>query len=272
MSTVNYVIKQLGNLIAPLGKGALASLVVVLALNEFGKYSYAKKHKTQRGGNIFNELVKTVLPMSKNDLLALASILLLNYFNQQKHHKGHRGKKKGGSTIYGEVVNLLAPVGVNAFGASVIILFLNDIFRKRNRHKGGMHHEEEHMMGGMMEDEEHMMGGMMEDEEHMMGGMHQEQDQMMGGTFVQNIGQLVAPLGPNAFFSVGILTILSQLFDRKSFGLKSGVKHSVSDLRKKLKSTISGLTKLKKKVVIKKKKATAKKKKAVVSKKKKSRK
>ena len=243
MSTVNYVIKQLGNLIAPLGKSALASLVVILALNEFGKYSYAKKHKTQKGGNIFNELVTTVLPMSKNDLLALASILLLNYFNQQ-HHKGHTGKKKGGSTIYGEVVNLLAPIGVNAFGASVIILFLNDIFRKRHKHKGGMHHEEEHMMGGM----------------------HQEQDQMMGGTFVQNIGQLVAPLGPNAFFSVGILTILSQLFDRKSFGLKSGVKHSVSELRKKLKSTISGLTKTKKK------KAATKKKKAVVSKKKKSKK
>ena len=238
MSTVNYVIKQLGNLIAPLGKGALASLVVVLALNEFGKYSYAKKHKTQRGGNIFNELVTTVLPMSKNDLLALASILLLNYFNQQKNHKGHKGKKKGGSTIYGEVVNLRAPIGVNAFGASVIILFLNDIFRKRHRHKGGMMEEE--MMGGMMEEE------------------------MMGGTFVQNIGQLIAPLGPNAFFSVGILTILSQLFDRKSFGLKSGVRQSVSDLRKKLKSTISGLTKTKKKVV--------KKKKAVVSKKKSTRK
>jgi len=252
MSTVNYVIKQLGNLIAPLGKSALASLVVILALNEFGKYSYAKKHKTQKGGNIFNELVTTVLPMSKNDLLALASILLLNYFNQQ-HHKGHTGKKKGGSTIYGEVVNLLAPIGVNAFGASVIILFLNDIFRKRHKHKGGMPEEEEHMMGGMHHEEEHMMGGMPEEE-------------MMGGTFVQNIGQLVAPLGPNAFFSVSILTILSQLFDRKSFGLKSGVKHSVSELRKKLKSTISGLTKTKKK------KAATKKKKAVVSKKKKSRK
>jgi hypothetical protein len=244
MSTVNYVIKQLGNLIAPLGKGALASLVVVLALNEFGKYSYAKKHKTQRGGNIFNELVTTVLPMSKNDLLALVSILLLNYFNQQKNHKGHKGKKKGGSTIYGEVVNLLAPVGVNAFGASVIILFLNDIFRKRHRHKGGMMEEEE-MMGGMYHEEEEMMGGMMEEE-------------MMGGTFVQNIGQLIAPLGPNAFFSVGILTILSQLFDRKSFGLKSGVRQSVSDLRKKLKSTISGLTKTKKKAVVSKKKRTRK--------------
>ena len=80
---------------------------------------------------------------------------------------------------------------------------------------------------------------------------------MMGGTFVQNIGQLVAPLGPNAFFSVGILTILSQIFDRKSFGVKSGVKQSVSDLRKKLKSTISGLTK-KKKVVVSKKKRTRK--------------
>ena len=58
MSGINYVIKVLGDLIAPLGKDKLASLVVVLALNEFGKYSYAKKTK-QKGGSIFNNLVKT---------------------------------------------------------------------------------------------------------------------------------------------------------------------------------------------------------------------
>ena len=70
MSSVTYVISQLGNLIAPLGKEALASLVVVLALNEFGKHSYAKTHKTQKGGNMLSEFVNVVLPMSKNDLLA----------------------------------------------------------------------------------------------------------------------------------------------------------------------------------------------------------
>ncbi len=48
MSSVNYVIKQLGDLIASLGKNKLATLVVVLALNEFGQYQFAKKTKTQK--------------------------------------------------------------------------------------------------------------------------------------------------------------------------------------------------------------------------------
>ena len=93
MSSVNYVIKQLGNLIAPLGKNELASLIVILALNEFGKYDFAKKTKTQKGGAIFNELIKVILPMGKNDIVVLAAILLLNYYNQNK--KGvHPSKKK----------------------------------------------------------------------------------------------------------------------------------------------------------------------------------
>ena len=175
--------------------------------------------------------------MSKNDLLALASILLLNFYNQHKHSKS--GKKVGGSTIYGEIVDLLAPVGINAFGASVVVLFLNDIFKKNKKQKGG----------------------------------DAEAEPQMGGTYVANIAKLVAPLGANAFFSVAALTLLAQLFDRKSFGLKSGVTKSVSALRKDLSKTVKTLTMSKKKaVVLKKKKATATKKKKVVLKKKKGKK
>ena len=93
MSGMNYVIKVLGDLIAPLGKDKLASLIVVLALNQFGKYSFAKKTK-QKGGNIFNNLVSTVMPMSKDNLLTLASILLLDYF--MKKNRSTSTKKRGG--------------------------------------------------------------------------------------------------------------------------------------------------------------------------------
>ena len=93
----------------------------------------------------------------------------------------------------------------------------------------------------------------------------------MGGTYVANIAKLVAPLGANAFFSVATLTLLAQLFDRKSFGLKSGVSKSVSALRKDLSKTVKTLTMSKKKaVVLKKKRKAAAKKKAVVVKKKKT--
>ena len=166
-------------------------------------------------------------------LLYIIYFVLLNYFNHHKHSKS--GKKVGGSTIYGEVVDLLAPVGLNAFGASVVILFLNDIFRKNKKQKGG----------------------------------DAEAETQMGGTYVANITKLVAPLGSNAFFSVAILSLLAQIFDRKSFGLKSGVVKTVSALRKDLSKTVKSLTMSKKKaVVLKKKKTTTKKKKKVVSKKK----
>lgn len=48
MSAVNYIIQQLGNLIAPLGKNQLATLIVILALNEFGQYNFAKKAKHKK--------------------------------------------------------------------------------------------------------------------------------------------------------------------------------------------------------------------------------
>ena len=90
----------------------------------------------------------------------------------------------------------------------------------------------------------------------------------MGGTYVANISKLVAPLGVNAFFSVATLTLLAQLFDKKSFGLKSGISKSVSDLRKDLSKTVKALTMSKKKAVVLKKKTAAKKKAVVVKKKK----
>ena len=60
----NVVLKTLGDLIAPLGINQLATLVVVLSLNEFNKYHYAKRTR-QKGGSLFKGLVQTVLPMEK---------------------------------------------------------------------------------------------------------------------------------------------------------------------------------------------------------------
>jgi hypothetical protein len=207
MSSVNYIINQLGDLIAPLGKNELVSLIVILAVNEFGKYTFAKTSKTQKGGSIFEELINVILPMSKNDVIVLASILLLNYFNQNKDVNQKSKKiKHGGSNIYGEIVDLLAPLGVNAFGASIVILFLNEIFNKKQ--KGG--------------------------------------SSKLGGSYVDSISELVTPLGVNAFFSVVILTLLSKLFDKASYGSKSGIKEKKSDLRKKLSKNLSSINFLKK--------------------------
>ena len=80
----------------------------------------------------------------------------------------------------------------------------------------------------------------------------------MGGSYVGSIGKLIGPLGANAFFSVVILTLLSKLFDKKSFGSKSGVRKSVVNLRNELSKHISSLSKTGKKVAKKVVKKTSK--------------
>ena len=130
--SLNIVILEISKLLIPLGVNALASLAVVLSLNELGKYNYAKRTKSQKGGNIFSVLVKSLAPLGKTHLVVLVSILLLHYFSKEKNKKK---KLKGGNcgTIFVEVSKLLAPLGVNALGASALILLLQHIMKKKNK-------------------------------------------------------------------------------------------------------------------------------------------
>ena len=103
---------------------------------------------------------------------------------------------KGGSSIYGEIVKLVAPLGLNAFGASLVVLFLNHVTTK-----------------------------------------HKNKKSQKGG-YIGELAQLIAPLGADAFLSTGVLLLLAKIYDRKSYGSKSGVKQSMTQLRKSLKEKL----------------------------------
>ena len=70
-------VTTLSGMLAPMGKNALVSLVVLL----FSRHliSSRKMTKKQMGGNLI-DYTKMLLPMTKNNLLALASILLIHHF------------------------------------------------------------------------------------------------------------------------------------------------------------------------------------------------
>ena len=128
-------VNSLGKLIAPLGVNELATLVVLLFLNDY----MHKKDKKQKGG-MMNTYVDMLVPMGKNNLVVLASLLLLNHFA----HKNRKTSKKqsGGADILSFLDELLAPLGVNAFGTAWLLVILNEAFaarkNKSKKQKGGV--------------------------------------------------------------------------------------------------------------------------------------
>lgn len=200
MSELLYVIKDIGKLLIPLGINKLASLSVILLLNEFKKFGFSKKQKVKKGGsvtNVFNVLVKTIAPLGKNHLLTLASLLLLNYFMKKVNSKDVK-VKQGGVMINRELVKLLAPLGVNNMGASIVILILLYIVNKNKK-----------MIGGGTDNGE--------DTKHL-----------------NNLKKKLSKHKPHCFQSVSILGGAAALFDRKIYGSESGIKVSVKKLRENL--------------------------------------
>ena len=206
MSELLFVIKDISKLLVPLGITPLASLAVILLLNEFKKYGYAKKQKVKKGGsvtNIFNVLVKTIAPLGKNNLLALASILLLNYFMTKVNSKDNK-VKQGGVMIGKEISKLLMPLGVNNMGASIIILILLYIVNKKKKMIGG---------GDSKTDTSHL----------------------------NNLKRKLMKCHPDSFKSLSLFGGAAALFDRKIYGSSSGIKVSVKKLRDNLKKELQSL-------------------------------
>lgn len=123
-------ISILSNMLAPLGKNALATLIVVLSLHALGKKKTRPPGRNKQKGGMFNDYFKMFYPLGKNELLTLASLLLLHFYTKKKH-----SKQSGGYAVMKEIGNLLAPLGVDALGTSIILLLLNKSFSKRKSKK-----------------------------------------------------------------------------------------------------------------------------------------
>jgi hypothetical protein len=138
-------IQTLAKVLAPLGVNALTSMIVLIFLHHYVK----KKNKMKRGvmmGGFSSSIESVLAPLGRNNLLVLGAILLLHHFASQRYSKvkslammkgGKKRNQKGGSihTVLGQ---LLAPLGVNALGASVVVVGLREVFmRKKKLMKGG---------------------------------------------------------------------------------------------------------------------------------------
>jgi len=141
-------IKSVANILTPLSPKALLSTSMFIILDEISKKN-GKKAK-QMGGYM-DTLTSILAPLGRNNLLVLASLLLLHHFavknsKEKKDAKDAKdikrikevkiklkdSKKLGGFYDTSSVLsNILAPLGVNTLGSSVILILINEAFKKR---------------------------------------------------------------------------------------------------------------------------------------------
>lgn len=206
-------IQSVSKILQPLGINNLISVVMLLFLFDL---SIKKPKKSVQTGGYVKELEKILAPLGKNNLLVLASLLLLHHFatlskNNSKETIKIKNMKDvevdrrsvllfGGSRLTTSITpmlsKLLAPLGVNALGTSVVLIMLYDAFigEKDKKKKDDI----------------------------------AKSKIKKGGNPLKN---LIAPLGTNSFIATGILIILGKIFLNKVIE----VDKNIIDEKKKIK-------------------------------------
>jgi len=133
-------IQALSHLLTPLTINNLVFLIVKLFLNIL---NVEKPRKSKQLGGYISQLQDIIAPLGKNNLLVLSSLLLLHYFavETQKTNINKTNILKGGDPFISTLTNILAPVGLNTLGSSVVLVILQQAFTlqssKKNMQSGG---------------------------------------------------------------------------------------------------------------------------------------
>ena len=136
-------IKVISDALRKLSPKELLSIPVVILENEIGNKNYKK---VEQLGGYSLDFQQLLAPLGRNNLLVLAALLLLHYFaveNKTKKIKIEKSVskkdiskiKKGGAEVSSVLSQILAPLGVNAMGASVLLVLLQGAFSEKNNKK-----------------------------------------------------------------------------------------------------------------------------------------
>jgi hypothetical protein len=178
-----HAIREVAYILTPLSLKALIILIVKLVLFTLSKI---RPRKVIQFGGFTEQLQEIIAPLGKNNLLVLASLLLLHHFAVESKKitpvEIKKPKLKGGESFINSISEILAPLGVNSLGSSVLLIILQQAFTKNKISTN-------------------------------LKKMNQK-----GGNPLKN---LIAPLGTNAFIATGLLIVIEKLFNDKIRQLKS---------------------------------------------------
>jgi hypothetical protein len=133
-----HAIQKVSYILIPLSIEALIMLIIKIVLNILSKL---KPRKAKQLGGYTEQLQGILAPLGKNNLLVLAALLLLHHFAVETKEKKENNKlenktKKisgGYLSLTKTMSDILAPLGVNALGSSVILVLLQQAFFNKKR-------------------------------------------------------------------------------------------------------------------------------------------
>lgn len=134
-----HAIQKVSYILIPLSLEALIMLIIKIVLNILSKL---KPRKAKQLGGYAEQLQGILAPLGKNNLLVLAALLLLHHFAVETKEKKENNKLENKSkkisggylSLTKTMTDILAPLGVNALGSSVILVLLQQaFFNKRGK-------------------------------------------------------------------------------------------------------------------------------------------
>lgn len=217
------VFQNLANLLMPMGKTQLVSLITLLTLNHFKMYGKMKtyhksksvksKSKSQKGGYL-GGLERILAPMGHNALVVVLTLLLMDHFISKKNKSKMKGganandtlskneakkllinslntKNQSGGSLWTSIQLTVAPMGLNNFTATALLLVLNRLAKVRStKHK------------------------------------------QYGGAYIATtLSNILMPLGVNKFLTTLGLVVLVELKKGKKKKQKGGKKKNIKNMK-----------------------------------------
>lgn len=128
-----HAIRELSSLLTPLSTKSLLSLNSKIFLNHL---SQKKSKKYTQYGGFSQEFENILAPLGKNNLIVISALLLLHYFAvESKENIKNKKQLKGGNSFNNSLSEILAPLGINAFGTSVLLIVLQKSFTNIKNNK-----------------------------------------------------------------------------------------------------------------------------------------
>ena len=114
-------IRKVSYMLTPLPLEKLGMIIINIFLYF---YSNKKPRKAKQLGGSMDQLQSVLAPLGKNNLLVLAGLLLLHYFAVEAPNR----QFSGGNPLMGTLTDILAPLGINSAGSSIILLIMHQAF------------------------------------------------------------------------------------------------------------------------------------------------
>ena len=195
-----HAIREVSYVLIPLKLYSLIELIIKIFLHYL--IQIKPKKAKQLGGNA-SQLQSILAPLGKNNLVVLAGLLLLHHFAiESKKPKSLNNKIiSGGDPFIQTLGNILAPLGINQLGTSVMLVLLQQAFGKNQIKVNNLSIKNKDSLNNKKDYSDKLLTSKKINLKFLSGG--------------NPLKELIAPLGTSAFIATGLLIVLEKMITSK---------------------------------------------------------